>query len=156
MLIAHTREGLGDVVSKSPWARQGKTASEEDACRQVKGRLDLAVTDLGQTQLKNIAEPIRVYSLASPRRQNLHPQRRRPIRQSRWHSACVLPVHTTHSGRRKGGLEMGIFSWIVLGLVTGWIASKIVNKTGSGMMMDMASPSTVRTSFPSNANHFQS
>ena len=29
----------------------------------MKGRLDLAVTDLGQTQLKNIAEPIRVYSL---------------------------------------------------------------------------------------------
>ena len=35
----------------------------EDAYRQVKGRLDLAVTDLGPTQLKNIAEPIRVYSL---------------------------------------------------------------------------------------------
>ncbi len=33
---------------------------------------------------------------------------------------------------------MGIFSWIVLGLIAGWIASKIVNKTGSGMMMDMA------------------
>jgi adenylate cyclase len=29
----------------------------------VKGRLDLAVRDLGPTQLKNIAEPIRVYSL---------------------------------------------------------------------------------------------
>ena len=29
----------------------------------MKGRLDLAVTDLGPTQLKNIAEPIRVYSL---------------------------------------------------------------------------------------------
>jgi adenylate cyclase len=29
----------------------------------VKGRLDLAVHDLGQTQLKNIAEPIRIYSL---------------------------------------------------------------------------------------------
>ena len=29
----------------------------------MKGRLDLAVTELGQTQLKNIAEPIRVYSL---------------------------------------------------------------------------------------------
>jgi hypothetical protein len=29
----------------------------------VKARLDLAVTDLGPTQLKNIAEPIRVYSL---------------------------------------------------------------------------------------------
>jgi TolB-like protein len=29
----------------------------------VKSRLNLAVSDLGQTQLKNIAEPIRVYSL---------------------------------------------------------------------------------------------
>ena len=35
----------------------------EDAYRQVKGRLDLPVTDLGPTQLKNIAEPIRLYSL---------------------------------------------------------------------------------------------
>ena len=35
----------------------------EDAYRQVKGRLDLAVSDLGPTQLKNIADPIRVYSL---------------------------------------------------------------------------------------------
>ena len=33
---------------------------------------------------------------------------------------------------------MGIFSWIVLGLIAGWIASQIVNKTGSGMMMDIA------------------
>ena len=30
---------------------------------EVKGRLDLAVTDIGPTKLKNIAEPIRVYSL---------------------------------------------------------------------------------------------
>ncbi len=35
----------------------------EDAYRQVKGRLGLAASDLGLTQLKNIAEPIRVYSL---------------------------------------------------------------------------------------------
>jgi adenylate cyclase len=35
----------------------------EQAYWQVRGRLDLAVTDLGPTQLKNIAEPIRVYSL---------------------------------------------------------------------------------------------
>jgi len=34
----------------------------EDAYLQVKGRLELAVADLGPTQLKNIAEPIRVYS----------------------------------------------------------------------------------------------
>ena len=41
----------------------GAICLSEDAYRQVKGRLDLAITDLGPTQLKNIAEPIRVYSL---------------------------------------------------------------------------------------------
>jgi len=41
----------------------GAICLSEDAYRQVKGRLDLAVQDLGPTQLKNIAEPIRVYSL---------------------------------------------------------------------------------------------
>ena len=33
---------------------------------------------------------------------------------------------------------MGIISWIILGLIAGFIASKIVNKTGSGMLMDIA------------------
>ncbi len=33
---------------------------------------------------------------------------------------------------------MGILSWIILGLIAGWIASKIVNKTGAGMTMDIA------------------
>ena len=33
---------------------------------------------------------------------------------------------------------MGIISWIILGLIAGWIASKIVNKTGSGMLTDIA------------------
>jgi adenylate cyclase len=35
----------------------------EDAYRQVKSRLDLSVTDLGDKELKNIAEPVRVYAL---------------------------------------------------------------------------------------------
>jgi uncharacterized membrane protein YeaQ/YmgE (transglycosylase-associated protein family) len=33
---------------------------------------------------------------------------------------------------------MSIFGWIVLGLITGWIGSKIVSKTSSRMMVDMA------------------
>jgi TolB-like protein len=44
-------------------AKPGAICLSEDAYRQVKGRLQLAVSDLGPTQLKNIAEPIRVYSL---------------------------------------------------------------------------------------------
>ncbi len=32
---------------------------------------------------------------------------------------------------------MGIIAWLVLGLVSGFIASKIVNKTGDGLVMDI-------------------
>jgi adenylate cyclase len=70
---------LGDVVEESDGdlmgdgvniaarlegiAAPGAICLSEQAYWQVKGRLDLAVTDLGPTQLKNIAEPVRAYSL---------------------------------------------------------------------------------------------
>jgi len=70
---------LGDVVEESDGdlmgdgvniaarlesiAKPGAICLSEDAYRQVKARLDLAVTDLGRIQLKNIAEPMQVYSL---------------------------------------------------------------------------------------------
>src|SRR5262245_6201484 len=70
---------LGDVVEESDGdlmgdgvnvaarlegiAAPGAICLSEDAYRQVKARLDLLVSDLGHTQLKNIAEPVRVYSL---------------------------------------------------------------------------------------------
>ena len=70
---------LGDVVEESDGdlmgdgvniaarlegiAKPGAICLSEQAYRQVKSRLDLAVSDLGATQLKNIAEPVRVYSL---------------------------------------------------------------------------------------------
>jgi TolB-like protein/class 3 adenylate cyclase/tetratricopeptide (TPR) repeat protein len=70
---------LGDVVEESDGdlmgdgvniaarlegiCKPGGICLSEDAFRQVKGRLDLPATDLGPTQLKNITEPIRVYSL---------------------------------------------------------------------------------------------
>lgn len=33
---------------------------------------------------------------------------------------------------------MSIIAWIVLGLVSGFIASKIVNKSGEGVVLDIA------------------
>ena len=33
---------------------------------------------------------------------------------------------------------MSVLAWIVLGLVSGFIASKIVNKTGEGTLLDIA------------------
>jgi adenylate cyclase len=44
-------------------AKPGAICLSEDAYRQVKARLDLSVSDLGEAQLKNIAEPVRVYSV---------------------------------------------------------------------------------------------
>ena len=71
---------LGDVVEESDGdlmgdgvniaarlegvAMPGAIFLSEDAYRQVKGRFDFAVSDLGLIQLKNIADPMRVYSLA--------------------------------------------------------------------------------------------
>jgi adenylate cyclase len=70
---------LGDVVEESDGdlmgdgvniaarlegvAKPGAICLSEDAYRQVSGRLDMAVTDLGPTKLKNIERPIRTYSL---------------------------------------------------------------------------------------------
>ena len=32
---------------------------------------------------------------------------------------------------------MSIIGWLVLGLIAGFVASKIVNKTGEGLMLDL-------------------
>jgi len=34
-------------------------------------------------------------------------------------------------------MGMGILSWIVLGLIAGFIGSKIVNKSGEGLILDI-------------------
>src|SRR5208282_87261 len=56
-------DGVNIAARLESIAKPGAISLSEDAYRQVKQRLDLKVTDLGATQLKNIAEPIRVYSL---------------------------------------------------------------------------------------------
>ena len=77
----------------------GAVCLSEDAYRQVKQRLDLKVSDLGATTWKNIAEPMRVYSLevGLPAQPTRRLRRRRPIRRSRrrpraaWASARWRP-----------------------------------------------------------------
>src|SRR5262244_3308383 len=70
---------LGDVVEESDGdlmgdgvniaarledvAQPGAICLSEDAYRQVRSRLQLAISDLGETRLKNIAEPMHIYSL---------------------------------------------------------------------------------------------
>ena len=56
-------DGINIAARLESICKPGAVCLSEDAYRQVKGRLDLAVIDLGPMQLKNIAEPVRVYSL---------------------------------------------------------------------------------------------
>jgi TolB-like protein len=58
---------MGDAVNIAARleavANPGSICLSEDAYRQVKGRMKLAASDLGLKELKNIAEPMRVYSI---------------------------------------------------------------------------------------------
>jgi TolB-like protein/class 3 adenylate cyclase/Flp pilus assembly protein TadD len=56
-------DGVNIAARLEGIARPGSICLSEDAYRQVKGRLDLKVTELGATELKNIAEPVRIYAL---------------------------------------------------------------------------------------------
>ena len=56
-------DGVNIAARLEGVARPGAIYLSEDAYRQVKARLDLGVSDLGATQLKNIFEPVRIFSL---------------------------------------------------------------------------------------------
>ena len=56
-------EGVNIAARLESVAEPGAICLSEDAYRQVKARLDLTVSDLGATALKNIAEPVRIYSV---------------------------------------------------------------------------------------------
>ena len=97
-------DGVNIAARLESIAKPGAICLSEDAYRQVKGRLDLAVSDLGQTQLKNIAEPIRVYSLevgaARPRRSRRRPRRpKNPPRRASRSSSCRSPISAATRSR---------------------------------------------------------
>jgi class 3 adenylate cyclase/TolB-like protein/Tfp pilus assembly protein PilF len=56
-------DGVNIAARLEGVAKPGGICLSEQAYWQVRGRLNLSVSDLGSTSLKNIAEPIHVYSL---------------------------------------------------------------------------------------------
>ena len=70
-------DGVNIAARLEGIAKPGAICLSEQAYWQVKGRLDLAVSDLGPIQLKNIVEPIRVYRLRSASRRRRSPRRPR-------------------------------------------------------------------------------
>jgi len=56
-------DGVNIAARLEGVAEPGAICMSEDAYRQVKSKLDLSVDDLGETTLKNIADPLRLYSI---------------------------------------------------------------------------------------------
>jgi class 3 adenylate cyclase/TolB-like protein len=66
-------DGVNIAARLQSIARPGAICLSEQAYWQVKGRLELVVTDLGNTALKNIAEPIHAYSVEVGKRAQTKP-----------------------------------------------------------------------------------
>jgi TolB-like protein/class 3 adenylate cyclase len=133
---------LGDVVEESDGdlmgdgvniaarlegiAAPGAICLSEDAYRQVKARIAIAAHDLGETRLKNIAEPIRAYSLSvggaaeasSPPRggtASLHKPADRPASQSK-PSIAVLAFQNMSGDAEQEYFSDGIAEDIITDL----------------------------------------
>jgi adenylate cyclase len=127
---------LGDVVEESDGdlmgdgvniaarlegvAAPGAICLSEDAYRQVKSRLDLSVSDLGETRLKNISDPMRVYSLqvglaanAKRKLQTESTSTEKPLRLSGKPSIAVLPFENMSGDSEQEYFSDGISEDII-------------------------------------------
>ncbi len=100
-------DGVNIAARLEGVAAPGAICLSEDAYRQVKARLDLAVSDLGATQLKNIAEPIRVYSLQAHKVSAGKPDGGGEVSGNRWPTRSprqnkVYSIYVNDPRRRTG------------------------------------------------------
>ena len=104
-------DGVNIAARLEGIAKPGAIALSEDAYRQVRGRIEFAVSDLGLKELKNIAEPLRVYSLevgvpaeARPAPLESPPQKSGPPRCS----IVVLPFASLGGGEEQEQFVDGV------------------------------------------------
>jgi adenylate cyclase len=56
-------DGVNIAARIEPLAEPGEICISDNAYQQIKGKLSLEVADMGEQQLKNIAQPVRVYGI---------------------------------------------------------------------------------------------
>jgi adenylate cyclase len=97
-------DGVNIAARLEGIAKPGAICLSEQAYWQVKGRLDLKVTDLGATRLKNIAEPIHVFSLEVGK------------------PAQAKPTKNAVPKRRLGSVSLaaGVAALLLLAAASGW------------------------------------
>lgn len=89
-------DGVNIAARLEALAEPGGICLSDDAYRQVKGKTEASFEDLGEKSLKNVAEPVRVYRIASSRTTEAA-QSREPLALSDKPSIAVLPF-TNMSG----------------------------------------------------------
>jgi TolB-like protein/class 3 adenylate cyclase len=115
-------DGVNIAARLEGIAKPGAICLSEDAYRQVKARLDLKVSDLGPTPLKNITEPVRVYSVevgifsqAPPKLQATEPVLSRLVLPER-PSVAVLPFQNMSGDAEHEYFVDGMVEDIITGL----------------------------------------
>jgi adenylate cyclase len=112
-------EGVNIAARLEGVANPGGICLSEAAYWQVKSRLDLAVSDLGPTQLKNIADPIRAYALqvgvAAQPKPTPSPERARVPLPDR-PSIAVLPFQNMSGDPEQEYFADGMVEDIITGL----------------------------------------
>ena len=125
-------DGVNIAARLEGIAKPGAICLSEDAYRQVSGRLDMEVTDLGPTQLKNIERPIRAYSL-----QVGVPAQAKPTKAAE----PVTPAAPTPQKRRFGLAPLAAALAALLVVIAG----------GAWWFLDANRPASVATKAPAEA-----
>ena len=130
---------LGDVVEESDGdlmgdgvniaarlegvSEPGAICLSDDAYRQVRSRLNLVISDLGERKLKNIAEPMRIYSLqvdpaapAQPTATAPTEPSAPPLQQPDRPSVAVLPFQNMSGNVEQDYFADGMVEDIITGL----------------------------------------
>jgi adenylate cyclase len=128
-------DGVNIAARLEGIAKPGAICLSEDAYRQVSGRLDMEVTDLGPTQLKNIERPIRAYSL-----QVGVPAQAKPTKAAE----PVTPAALTPQKRRFGHAPLAAALAALLVVIAG----------GALWFLNVNRPASVATNTPAEAAHF--
>jgi class 3 adenylate cyclase/TolB-like protein len=94
-------DGVNVAARLEGVAEPGGVCMSWDAYRQVKGKVDIAVADLGEQRLKNIAEPVRVFAIRPEKLRTLaipFPASRRNVTRPPRLSLVVLPFANLGKG----------------------------------------------------------
>jgi adenylate cyclase len=93
-------EGVNIAARLEPLAEVGGICISAKVEAEVRGKVEVAIRDLGEQELKNIALPVRVFALGSQSISENWQQQSRPAVKKEFTSLAVLPL-TNMSGRSE-------------------------------------------------------